>query len=460
MKFSTAENNVINKMQQQALALLHSNDTAKLINLLNTMHPSELVFLLELVEDQDRTALLKTLDNNLLSNLLMWLPAYLIQEAINIKGLENIVEVIKQIKDIDAPYLILKDLEDEEKNEILNKLSVQAKRAVEKKLNYPKDSAGRLMQSYFVTVLESWTVANALQYLEELKKTTYGSNIVNLTEVFIINKQGKACGSVDLYTLITSNKASLVTEIKSPNFKTINTHLDQEEVALIFRSRDFVSAGVVDNNNILVGIITIDDVVDVIYKEVEEDLLLLNGVNKHYNNIYTSLFFKANARLKWLAFNFIEAITLPFIIAMFHTVIVKHVMVTSLIQFVVALGGNVGAQSLSVTIRGLALKIILPANAYKQISKELSIAVINGLILGAIGIVWGVIFGETWMFGVIAFMAVLINVVMGAFFGTVFPIMFKKFGIDPAIASAIFTTTFTDICGYFVVLLIASILLS
>lgn len=183
-----------------------------------------------------------------------------------------------------------------------------------------------------------------------------------------------------------------ITSLLNRNFRTINANSDQEEVALIFRNRGFISAGVVDESGKLIGVINLDDVVDVIYQEAQEDLLLMSGVLDRPYQRYMKLFHAAQSRLRWLSFNFVEALIIPLIVTLFHGVLSKHVIIAALIQFVVALGGNAGMQSLSVTIRGLSLKAFSITNPWEQIRKELGIALMNGSLLGIVGF-FGVLYG-------------------------------------------------------------------
>jgi magnesium transporter len=447
------------KLEEEIIELINTNKFDEVISILSKLHISEIVDLLEVLDVEKREIIFKLANKEFYLQALLWLPSYLIQEIIITKGLNFVIEIIKDIKDLDAPYIILKDLEDDERKQILDKLSIQTRRIIEKKLNYPKDSAGRLMQSYFISVLDTWSVGQVIHYLQEIKKTSNLYYPDNISEIFIVNDKGEAVGSLSLYNLFSTDNKQNILEIKNANFKTIHTTIDQEEVALIFRNRDFVTAGVVDDDNILVGLITIDDVVDVIYKEAEEDMLLLSGISKGASGTYKKIFSNAQSRLKWLSFNLLEAITIPYIVILFDKTIKEHVIITALIQFVIALGGNAGAQSLSITIRGLALKLISPSNVYKQIRKELLIALINGFLIGLIGFAWGFFYGNQYIFGVIAFMAVLINVLLGTIFGIMYPMLLKKIGVDPAIASAVCVTTSTDIVGFFLVLVIATSLL-
>lgn len=450
----------VNAISSEIIDLLEKGDISFALDKLASLHISDYSHLLEILPKHMREMIVLSVDISILKNLILWLPDYILQEIIDIKGIDFVVSLVKDFKSEEDQYNIVKNLQKQDKEDILNAISIYKRLAIEKKLNYPKDSAGRLMHTSFVVALKEWTTSQLLDYLKEIYHNAPAGFDVqsNLYDIFIIEENGEIIGAISLKALFVANQNQKILDISNEDFKSINVNVDQEQVALLFRKRGLSSIAVVDDNNILVGVINADDVIDVIYSESQEDFLLTTGVNYSYNN-YQNIFYNSFSRLKWLMVNFIEAVTIPFIVILFKGTIEKNIIVTAIVQFVVALGGNSGGQSLSITIRGLALNLISSVNAKIQIYRELSIAFINGITLGCVGLVWGYLFGDGLVIGIIAFIAVWINIVMGASFGTLFPMLFKKLKIDPAIASSICVTTFTDICGFFLVLLIASILL-
>jgi magnesium transporter len=453
------QNNVVD-FQQQITEYVENENYESAVNIIINQPMTEAVSILEGLEHSIREPLINLLDANFFKESISWLPDYIVREIVDIKGLDFIITLIQSIKNDDIPYIIVKDLEDEEQEQILDSMSLYHRKAIEKKLTYPKDSAGRLMQSTFIAVLKDWTVAQAIIYIKELEKSNKDAIPSRWHNIFIIDDMGMAIGSISMSSLVLADSKKNILDIKDENFKTIPTNLDQEEVALVFRDRGLVVAGVVNEEGILVGAINIDDVVDVIYKEVEEDFLLASGVEGQANSSYKKIFSISKTRLKWLCVNFAQAMVIPIIVSRFSHTLEKHIIISALISFVVGLGGNAGLQTVSVTIRGLALKLISKANAFAQIRKELSVALINGLVLGLAGCVWGLFWGDAHIIGLIAFLAVLINVMLGATLGSFVPLILKRLNIDPAVASSMFVTIFTDILGFFVVLLIATMLLN
>jgi len=450
-----------NILQRQVANLIRQDKTLEAVKILEEMHSSDNVKILESLNQEERGKLFDIFPKSYYVEAIEWFPDYLIQELVDSKGVDFIAALIQENPDVDLTYFVVKDIDSDSKEKILDAVSSYKRKITEKKLNYPKDSAGRLMQSDVVRVLGSWNVSQCLNYIKELEKNLPHGKDDYFYDVFIVDEQGVAIGEVALSKLITSEDDINILEIRSGNFRTIPANLDQEDVALIFRNKGLISAGVVDNNGVLVGVISLDDVVDVIYQESQEDLLLMTGIQKGSVR-YRTIFYAAQKRLRWLSFNFISALTIPFIVTAFSDTLSKHVILAALIQFVVALGGNAGMQSLAVTLRGLTLKIITKSNLLKQIGKEFGIAFVNGCLLGCVGILWGAFWGDygnSIAIGTIAFLAVFINVILGTTFGTLYPIILKKLRIDPAVASSVCVTTSTDIVGYFLVLLVATMIL-
>ncbi|MDR0485048.1 MAG: magnesium transporter [Alphaproteobacteria bacterium] len=452
-----------NLLNDNVSSLLSQDKISEVVELISEIHSSDSVKVLENLSTEERYKILVSLPKSFYVEAIEWFSDYLIQELLDSRGIDFIVALIQENQDVDLTYFIVKDLDEKSKDQILDAVSSYKRKVTEKKFNYPKDSAGRLMQSSFVKVLDTWTVYQCINYIKEFEKNLPHGKDDYFYDIFIVDDKGVALGGVSLSKLITTDENTNIMEIKNDSFRTIHTHIDQEEVALIFRSKGFISAGVVDNNGVLVGIISLDNVLDVVYQESQEDLLLMAGIQAGSSKKYKTIFYASQKRLKWLSFNFISALTIPFIVTAFSDTLGKHVILAALIQFVVALGGNAGMQSLAITLRGITLKVINKSNIFKQIGKELGIAFLNGIILGSAGIVWGSFWGSydnSIAIGIIAFLAVFINVILGATFGTLYPIILKRLHIDPAIASSVCITTSTDVVGYFLVLLVATLILT
>ncbi len=445
-----------NVLENQLIDFVENNKLTSAIDTLKKLHSSDSTLLLERLPQEIREIILDNLDIDFLKQIILWFPSYIIQDLISIKDTKFFIDFLNDLQNEDVSYLIIKHLEPQDKNYVLNAISIENKISIEKKLSYPKDSAGRLMHSSFVVAFENWSVDETLDYL---KKNNNNINHHNIYDIFIVNESKQVISSVSLKSLLLAKPNQNILQLQNIDFKCVNVILDQESVALLFRNKGLSSLAVVDDSNTILGVILVDDIIDVVYSESQEDFLLTSGVNAHYHKKDNSLFHNAFLRLKWLFVNFIEALTIPFIVLLFKNTIEKYVIVAAIVQFVVALGGNSGGQSLSITIRALALNLISGNNVKSQIFKELSISFINGILLGIIGFAWGCFFGHGIIIGIITFIAVWINIVMGSAFGTLFPMIFKKLNIDPAVASSICVTTATDICGFFLVLLIASFLL-
>ena len=390
-----------------------------------------------------------------------------IREIINIKGVEFVINIINYIDDNNVTLDIIQNLSEEEQSFILHSIVGSNRVLLENQLTYPKDSAGRLMKTDFISVFESWTVEKVLHYIKIMKERGKIHDD-KLHDIFVVNGYGEPVYGISLANLLFCDNNTKIKELVKNDFISVDTNCDQEEVALLFRNRFLSSLAVINQSKVLIGVITINEVINVIYQETQEDLLLLSGVSEDTNplknqlkiSVLSNFFGIALKRFRWLTFNFIEALFIPFIILMFKDTLSENVILSALIQFVVALGGNAGMQSMAVTLRSITLKLIAPSNLLKPIIKELKLAFINATLLGIIAALWGYLFMGNLLLGIVGFSAVWINIILGTLFGTLYPIVLKKMNIDPAVAGAICITTSTDIIGFFLVLLIASRLLA
>ncbi len=454
------EKNIKNYSKEGNFFIYVEQDNFKdAVEVLKDMHISEACNLLDRLISGPIREILVLLDIPFYITAMPWLTPDIIRLLPDTIGMEMIFEIVRGINNKDTIHYLVEVLDEEDAQLILDEISFYDRKILENILNYPEESAGRLMQTTVISVLDSWNVKQCLNYIKNIFQVSNFLNDNNISEVFIVNDKNQPVGVVSLSKIIIANENLQITTIKDENFKTIPTNMDQEEVAFLFKTRGFLSAPVVNDNNVLVGYISIESIIDVVYKESEEDLSLIAGTGSNKQGFIGNIFVSALTRSKWLSFNLIEAALIPFIVIYFDDVLTKYVILTALIQFVVALGGNTGMQSLSVTMRELTLKRISPSNATKHITRELLMAFINACMLGVIGLLWGIFWGGGYMVAIVAFLAVFVNVILGVIFGTLYPMLFKSFKIDPAVASSVCVTTSNDVLGFFIVLYIAHILL-
>ena len=343
-------------------------------------------------------------------------------------------------------------MEEEQKETILKALDEGDRVAVQSLLSYPEQSAGRLMQREVVMAPEHWSVGMAIDFLR---------NDANLPEQFyhivLVDPRLHPVGNVSLGKLMSSKRSVLLKEIIEDVFQVIPADQNEADVAYAFNQYHLISAPVVDMENRVVGVITIDDAMVVLDEELEEDIMLLAGVGD--SSVSDTIIETVRGRLPWLAVNLVTAILASIVIAQFEATIAQFVALAILMPIIASMGGNAATQSLTVAVRAIATKDISSTNIGRVIRREIGVGILTGLIfavsMGLIGVFW---FG-TAMLGVVIAISMLINLVVANLAGTTIPVILEKLGIDPALASGAFVTTVTDVVGFFAFLSIAGILL-
>ena len=372
-----------------------------------------------------------------------------IVETLDIKQLANNAKKL----DIDDAVDLVEDLEKEDQNTFLENLEVEERTLIEEGLNYPEDSAGRLMQRKYVSIDQSWNVGQAIDFLRSNKK--------NLPEdfydIYLINLDKRVEGVVPLGRLMGSKREISLNTIINKDLKLIEVNTDQEEVAYLFSKYGLVSAPVIDENKKIIGSITVDDVVEVIEEEREEDILKLGGVGQ--TDIYNAVIDTTKSRFSWLLVNLLTAVVASIVIGFFEASIEKVVALAILMPIVASMGGNAGTQTLTVAVRALAVKELTASNALKIITKETFIGGINGIIFAIIISVVSMYWFQDIMLGVIIGFAMVLNLIVAGFAGTIIPITLDKLKIDPALASGVILTTITDVFGFLSFLGLATLFL-
>ncbi len=412
------------------------------------LHESEVGDILESLSSDQRHALVHLLGDDFNFAALTEVDETIRLEIVEQLPNEKLAEALGDLDSDDAVY-ILEDLDEEDQAEILAKLPFTERVRLRRSLDYPESSAGRRMQSEFVAVPPFWTVGQTIDYLredEDLPDT--------FSQVFVIDPTFKLLGAVYLDRVLRAARGTRVEDIMHETNHPVPAEMDQEEAAQLFEQYDLLSAAVVDENERLVGVLTIDDVVDVIQEEAEEDILRLGGVGDE--ELSDSVAITSRSRLPWLAVNLLTAILAATVISLFDVVIEKVVALAILMPIVAGMGGNAGSQTMTVTVRALATRDIDIYNAGRIIRREAGVGLLNGLIFGAlIGIVAGVWFQDANIGGIIA-VAMVINMMAAALAGILLPLLLDKFGADPAVASSVFVTTVTDVVGFFAFLGLAA----
>lgn len=362
-----------------------------------------------------------------------------------------LADAVRVLDTDDAAYL-LESLEDADRQEILAELDAPERAALERNLEYPEETAGRLMQSEFVAVAPYWTIGRVIDYMrdtDDLPET--------FSEIFVVDPSFRVLGSVDLSRLLRTKRDVRIDAIMESDRHVVLATADQETVARQFSRYDLMSAPVVDENQRLVGVVTVDDVVEVIQEEAEEDMKALAGVGDE--TLADTVYWTSRSRVPWLIVNLGTAILASVVIQQFDATIEQMVALAVLMPIVASLGGNAGTQTMTVTVRALATSKLRSSNAPRIITREFLVGIVNGAVLSMVmaGIAW-LWFGSGLLGGVIA-AAIVINLIAAALAGILIPLLLHRLNLDPAPASGVFVTMVTDIVGFTAFLGLAAMML-
>ena len=429
-------------------AAIADRDTITLKREVNDLHQSELGDVLEALHPEQRRALVELLGSDFDFSALTE-----VDEAIRLDIVDNlpnaqIAQAVQELDSDDAVY-ILEDLEKEDQDEILSQLPFTERIRLRRALDYPEETAGRRMQTEFVAVPPFWTIGQTIDYMREDKNLPE-----RFSQIFVIDPSFKLLGAIDLDQILRTKRAVKVEEVMHETLHAIPATMDQEEAAREFEQYNLLSAAVVDENGRLVGVLTIDDVVDVIQEEAEEDLLRMGGVGDE--ELSDTVLATSRSRVPWLLVNLVTAFLAASVIGLFDRTIEHIVALAVLMPIVAGMGGNAGSQTMTVTVRALATKDLDIYNAARIIRRELGVGFINGIVFAVlIGMVAGFWFRDANLGGIIA-AAMIINMFAAALAGILIPLVLDRFKIDPAVASAVFVTTVTDCVGFFAFLGLAT----
>ena len=419
--------------------------------LLAPLHPADQADLLERLPPFRAAELVRILGDSLDAETLIYLDENTRDEIVDVMGMEALARQLPDLETDDAVNII-EELEQDEIDDVLAALPAEDRVLVEEGLAYPEDSAGRMMQREIVTVPSFWTVGRTIDFL----RTSRFSD-TQFYLIFVIDPSRNPIGEISLGRLLCTPRPRRVSEIMEGDFRKIPADMDQEEVAILFRRYGMVSAPVVDEHGRLIGMITIDDVIDVIDEEAEEDLMALAGVGEA--NLRSSLLETLQGRSSWLLINLVTAIVASAVIGLFDATIERLVALAVLMPIVASMGGNAGTQTVTVAVRALALRQIDRDAAASFVRRELSVAVLNGILFAALAAAISFLWFRDPDIALVMAVAMFANLVVAGLSGTLVPLGLVRAGVDPAVASSVFITTITDVVGFFVFLGLAALYL-
>jgi magnesium transporter len=419
---------------------IQSNDVQFVNQTLKDLHESDVANLIENLSYDSRTKLIEIEAFNIDPDIFIELNESIQSEVLHLLSSNSIINILKRLESDDS-IKILENLEKNKKKLVLDKLPPKDKFLLEEGLSYPEDSAARIMQREFTAVPSNWSVGQTIDYVRENKDLPK-----EFLEIFIVDNDFKPIGTVPSSRVLRTARESKMNSIMTEMPVLISVNMDKEEVGHTFENYSLVSAGVVNKDNKLVGMITADDVVTVVQEEAEEDVLRLAGVGDE--EITDSVITKTKRRFNWLLLNLFTALLATWVISNFGASIEQMVALAFLMPIVASMGGNAGMQTLAVTIRAIATKELSASNFNRVVGKEFVIGVLNGIIFaiitGAIVQLWFKQINLSLLIGV----SMILNMIVAGLFGILVPVSLKKINIDPALASSVFVTTITDVIGF------------
>ena len=428
-------------LQNLMIALEASNhDEAK--HQIKELHPGEIARLLEAIQPKDRTVIWPGIEISMQGEVLKEVNEDVQSQLIGEMSVEDLVKATEKL-DTDDLADIVPNLPESAVHSLLLTLDFKHRERLNKILSYPEDSAGGLMNTDFISVRPDVTIRAVIRYLRLLKEMP-----VDTDQIFIVDRDFNYLGSLLITTLLTEEPEKIVTSlINNDASKPINAETDEAEVALMFEQRNLISAPVIDENNQLVGRITIDDVVDVIRDQAEHSVMSMVGLDED-EDVFAPIFQSSKRRSVWLGVNLITAFIAVYFIGLFEATLQQKIALAILMPVVASMGGIAGTQTLIIVTRGIATGRVTSANIKTLINKEVAVSGLNGIIWSiVIGLITYYWFSDLLLSLVIA-LAIITNLLVAAFSGAFLPLALTKLKIDPALAGGVILTTITDVIGF------------
>ena len=427
-----------------------AEDAERVRALVSDLHEADQGALLEALDAQWRPRLIGLLGDDFDFAALTEVDDSVREEILEELPTQTVVEGMKDLESDEAIY-ILEDLDKADQDEILDALPATERVALQKSLDYPEGSAGRLMQTDLIAVPPFWTVQMVLDHLR-----TSSDLPESFFEVFVVDPGHRLLGHIFLDGLVRGAREATVDTIMAQDRRRVDVMDESEEVARVFQRYNLVSAPVVDEAGRLVGVITIDDMVDVLQEEADDEIKALGGVRSD-EEISDNVWFITRSRFGWLFVNLLTAFLASAVLGLFEVELQKMVALAVLAPIVASQGGNAATQTMTVAVRALAMRELGPSNAFRVTSRETTVGLLNGIGFGLLtGIVASLWFGD-WNLGVVIGLAMVVNLVFGALGGILIPMALDRYGADPAVSSGVFVTTVTDVVGFFAFLGIATV---
>jgi len=437
-------------LQNLMIALEASNlDEAKAQ--IKELHPGEISRLLEALQPKDRSILWPSIGVSIQGEVLKEVSEDVQSQLISEMSVDTLVKATAKL-DTDDLADIVPNLPESAVHSLLLTLDFKHREHLNKILSYPEDSAGGLMNTDFITVRPDVTIRAVIRYLRLLKEMP-----VDTDQVFVVDRNYNFLGSLLITTILTEEpEQTILSLIDIDHSKPISADTDESEVALLFEERNLISAPVIDENNQLVGRITIDDVVDVIRDQAEHSVMSMVGLDED-EDVFAPIFLSSRRRSIWLGVNLVTAFIAVYFIGLFEATLQQKIALAILMPVVASMGGIAGTQTLIIVTRGIATGRVSAANIRVLINKEVAVSVLNGAIWSIVIALITYYWFSDLLLSIIIAVAIIVNLVVAAFSGAFLPLLLTRLKIDPALAGGVILTTITDVIGFVAFLGLAAI---
>lgn len=424
----------------------------EVLALTQELHPADMADIIQQFPAQKRLRLVEFLHDKISGEILTFLEDSVRESILPLFTTEEVAAAITEVESDDAA-LILEDLEDDKKREVLEAIPIEERITLEKTLSYPEDSAGRLMQREVVLCGPNWTLGQIIDSLEDIENIPE-----HFYDIYVVDEDNKLVGEIPLSWILRHPRRTSVAKVMNEDVKSVQVDLDQEEVAYIFKRYGLSSMPVLEVNGSIVGMITVDDIIDVIQEEANDDILKLGGVTEE-SSLYSNMIQASLSRFRWLFISLINCLIASSVIAHFEKALDEFVVLAFLMPIVASMGGNAGMQTLTVSVRMLALQNLRVGHIIGTIKREIGIATLNGVILAVILSSITIAWTGNVKIGCIIGLALLFNFIWSGFAGAFIPYILDKFNLDPAISAGPIMSTTTDVVGFSVFLGLATAIL-
>ena len=438
---------------QNLMTALEASNHEEAKDQLKDLHPGEIALLLEAIKPKDRTVIWPGIEVSIQGEVLKEVNEDVQSQLIDEMSVDALVKATEKL-DTDDLADIVPNLPESAVHSLLLTLDYKHREHLNKVLEYPEDSAGGLMNTDFITVRPDVTISAVIRYLRLLKEMP-----VDTDQVFVVDRNFTYLGSLLISTLLTEEPEQVIMSLINSDFsKPIHADTDEAEVALLFEQRNLISAPVIDENNQLVGRITIDDVVDVIRDQAEHSVMSMVGLDED-EDVFAPIIQSTLRRSIWLGVNLVTAFIAVYFIGLFEATLQQKIALAILMPVVASMGGIAGTQTLIIVTRGIATGRVTTANIKSLINKEVAVSGLNGVIWSiVIALVTYYWFADI-VLSVVIGLAIIVNLVVAAFSGAFLPLLLTKLRIDPALAGGVILTTITDVIGFVAFLGLASLVI-